>query len=151
MKDAKSSGAAGFSLVEVLTAITVLGLILAPIGASLVLSHRLNARSQQLMAEQLAVSNAVETLMAEGIKAESIEEGKYTGYQPANGSPAVEIRVSKEEIPAENSENTTIAAFKVTVTSGSGAVEVETCIRPADTDDADQERGGESSDEEPTA
>ena len=67
MRDAKNGGTAGFSLVEVLTAITVLGLMLAPIGASLVMSHRLNARSQQLMEDQLAVSNAVETLMAEGI------------------------------------------------------------------------------------
>lgn len=124
MRDAKNRGTAGFSLVEVLTAITVLGLMLAPIGASLVLSHRLNARSQQLMEDQLAVANAVETLMAEGIKRDKVgENGDYTGYDNA----AVKVQAISNG-----------AAYQVTVSSANG-VTVKTYIRPADTDEESQE------------
>lgn len=126
MKDTKNRGVAGFSLIEVLTAITVLGLIAAPIGASLVLSHRLNARSQKLMQAQLAVSNAVETLMAEGIKKDDFwEDGNYKGYAD---NTAVKIRAVPDG-----------AAYKVTVSSSNGDldVSVETYIRPA------AETGGE--------
>ena len=48
-------------------AITILGLVCAPICSSLVLAARVNQRSSQVMAAQLSVSNAVEQLMAEGI------------------------------------------------------------------------------------
>lgn len=119
MRDAKNGGTAGFSLVEVLTAITVLGLMLAPIGASLVMSHRLNARSQQLMEDQLAVSNAVETLMAEGI------DERLTDEELAN-----QLGVKKVEIARTAEKGRQGAAYPVKVTSGD--VEVETYIRPAD-------------------
>ena len=58
---------AGSTLVEVVVAITILGLVCAPICSSLVLAARVNQRSSQVMAAQLSVSNAVEQLMAEGI------------------------------------------------------------------------------------
>ena len=57
---------AGFTLIEVLVAITILGLVVVPIGSSLVVSYRLNARSGDTLQAQLAVSRAVETIMAEG-------------------------------------------------------------------------------------
>lgn len=128
MRDAKNRGTAGFSLVEVLTAITVLGLMLAPIGASLVLSHRLNARSQQLMEDQLAVANAVETLMAEGIDQGDIDNGGF--YQKGQWEP-VEIKVCQGSVGLEDGSEKQIAAYQVTVKSGD--VTVETYIRPADT------------------
>ena len=62
----KHNQTAGFSLIEVLVAITILGLVVVPIGSSLVLSFRLNARSEDTLQAQLAVSSAVETIMAEG-------------------------------------------------------------------------------------
>lgn len=126
MQDAKNGGTAGFSLVEVLTAITVLGLMLAPIGASLVMSHRLNARSQQLMEDQLAVSNAVETLMAEGIDKDGID-GRGL-YQKDKWKP-VEIKACQRSVELGDGSEKLIAAYQVTVTSGD--VEVETYIRPA--------------------
>ena len=55
----KHNSTAGFSLIEVLVAITILGLVVVPIGSSLVLSFRLNARSEQMLQAQLAVSGAV--------------------------------------------------------------------------------------------
>lgn len=126
MQDAKNGGTAGFSLVEVLTAITVLGLMLAPIGASLVMSHRLNARSQQLMEDQLAVSNAVETLMAEGIDKDDIDDSGL--YQKDKWKP-VKIKARQGSVDLEDGSEKPIAAYQVTVTSGD--VEVETYIRPA--------------------
>ena len=62
----KHNSTAGFSLLEVLVAITILGFVVVPIGSSLVLSFRLNARSEKILQAQLAVSSAVETIMAEG-------------------------------------------------------------------------------------
>lgn len=59
---------AGFSLVEVLVAIVILGILSAPVCTSLVLSTRMNVKATELLEAQLAVSSAVETLMAEGIQ-----------------------------------------------------------------------------------
>ena len=56
----------GFSLIEVLVSITLLGLVVVPIGSALLLSARLNVRSDDVLQAQLAVSSAVETIMAEG-------------------------------------------------------------------------------------
>lgn len=132
MRDAKNKGTGGFSLVEVLTAITVLGLIAAPIGASLVLSHRLNARSQQLMQAQLAVSNAVETLMAEGITGEPTTDYRSTDF------PEVLIKTERE---ADG------AAYKVTVFSSDQDLDVTvvTYIRPADGEKQEVEQPDETS------
>lgn len=58
---------AGSSLIEVVVAITVLGIVTVPMMGSLVLAHRLNAKSEQLMADQMAVTMVVETLMSEGV------------------------------------------------------------------------------------
>lgn len=139
MRGIKGRGTAGFSLVEVLTAITVLGLMLAPIGASLVLSHRLNARSQQLMEDQLAVANAVETLMAKGINQGDIDNSGF--YQKGQWEP-VEIKACQGSVN-ENGSEKQIAAYRVTVKSGD--VEVETYIRPAV-----KETGGDDSGENET-
>lgn len=64
---------AGFSLIEVLVAIVILAAIVVPTCSSLVLSHRMNAKTEELMQAQLDVSSAVETLMAEGIDAENVD------------------------------------------------------------------------------
>lgn len=133
MRGIKGRGTAGFSLVEVLTAITVLGLMLAPIGASLVLSHRLNARSQQLMEDQLAVANAVETLMAEGIDQGDIDN---SGFYQKERWKSVEIKACQGSVN-ENGSGKQIAAYQVTVKSGD--VTVETYIRPADTGEGSQQ------------
>lgn len=64
MKKAKNGG---YSLVEVLVAIALLAIITIPTYTCLVLSVRLNAKTDEMLKAQLAVSSAVETLMAKGI------------------------------------------------------------------------------------
>ena len=44
---------AGFSLIEVLVAIVILAAIVIPTCSSLVLSHRMNAKTEELMQAQL--------------------------------------------------------------------------------------------------
>lgn len=74
----------GFSLIEVVLAMVILALIVVPTCSSLVLSFRVNAKAEALLQAQLAVSSAVEELMAKGITDEYLdtltregEEGSY--------------------------------------------------------------------------
>ena len=62
----------GFTLVEMLVSIVILAAIVIPTCTSLVLSYRLNAKAREMMQAQLAVSSAVETLMAKGITDEYV-------------------------------------------------------------------------------
>lgn len=59
---------AGFTLVEIIVAIAIMGLVTAPICASLVLAGRLNARGRAVMEAELNVRSAVETLMEAGVQ-----------------------------------------------------------------------------------
>ena len=85
MKQKKNGG---FSLIETVVAIAILGLITVPCTSGLLLSIRLNEKAQQMMQAQLAVSSAVETLMAEGIDqtiaAEGIVKNQVTGETSTN-------------------------------------------------------------------
>ena len=58
---------AGYSLVETVVAIAILAIIVTPVSTGMVLAFKMNAKTEQLMQAELAVSSAVETLMAEGI------------------------------------------------------------------------------------
>lgn len=49
-----------------MAAIVVLALVIVPVGSAIVLGYRMNAESEKLQQDRLAVANAVETLMAEG-------------------------------------------------------------------------------------
>lgn len=64
----------GFSLIEVVLAMVILALIVVPTCSSLVLSFRVNAKAEALLQAQLAVSSAVEELMAQGIVDQKAEE-----------------------------------------------------------------------------
>ena len=63
MKKIGKERTAGFSLLEVVVAIAIIGLISAPICTSLILAGRINAHSQAVMEAHLNVRTAVETLM----------------------------------------------------------------------------------------
>ena len=100
----KHNSTAGFSLIEVLVAITILGFVAVPIGSSLVRAFELNARSEQMLQAQLAVSSAVETLMAEGYKKDitdrydnfSVYIKKNTDYEGAAHLIDVEVKDSTD-------------------------------------------------------
>ena len=111
------NGTAGFSLIEVLAAITILGLLTAPLCGSLVLAARLNARGDALLQARLLVNSAVETLMAEGI-------GKDPDPYRFDGLTVTAERPEKDD-PG-------YPAYTVTVTSvAEPDVSVTTHIRPA--------------------
>ena len=118
------NGTAGFSLIEVLAAITILGLLTAPLCGSLVLAARLNARGDALLQARLLVNSAVESLMAGGIEAKMTDDTSITG-----------VTVNAEQ-PEEMDPG--YPAYEVTVTSNAEPeVSVTTWIRPA----ADTEGG----------
>lgn len=107
---------AGFTLVEIIVAIAIMGLVSAPICASLVLAGRLNARSRAVMEAELNVRSAVEALMEAGVT------GEGDPYREAD-FPGVTIKTEKED-----------AYYKVTVSDKrtEPLVTVETYIRAAE-------------------
>jgi len=108
---------AGYSLIETLVAITVLAIIVVPTCTGMVMSFQLNAKAHQLMQAELAVSSAVEQLMAEGITAES------AAYDIADGMDRFpRVRVETRQTLGK-------PYYNVTVTSNNGEVTVETAIR----------------------
>ena len=71
MKKIGKERTAGFTLLEVVVAIAILGLVSAPICSSLILAGRINAHSQVVMEVHLNVRTAVEILMQDGVTAAS--------------------------------------------------------------------------------
>lgn len=108
---------AGFTLVEIIVSIAIMGLVSAPICASLVLAGRINARSQAVMEAQLHVRAAVETLMKDGVT-EASDPYRKSDF------PYVTIRTEKKD--AGN------AYYKVTVSDrAEPLVTVDTYIHAA--------------------
>lgn len=70
----------GFSLVEILVAIVILAAFVVPTCSALVLTAKMNEKTDAMMKAQLAVSSAVETLMAEGIPEKDDPDGIYDDY-----------------------------------------------------------------------
>lgn len=90
MKKIGKERTAGFSLLEVVVAIAIIGLISAPICTSLILAGRINAHSQAVMEAHLNVRAAVETLMKDGVTEAS---DKYR----ERDFPNVTIETKKED------------------------------------------------------
>ena len=89
---------AGFSLVEMLVSIVILGLITIPMTSGMVLAMKTINRSETMMQAQLAVSSAVETLMATGIT--STEDPNLNGVDivinPVSGESYYNVIVTSE-------------------------------------------------------
>ena len=100
MKKIGKERTAGFSLLEVVVAIAIIGLISAPICTSLILAGRINAHSQAVMEAHLNVRTAVETLMQDGVTAESNEYRKNEfphvtiATKKVDGKPYYHVTVS---------------------------------------------------------
>ena len=78
----------GFSLMEVLVAMAILATIVIPVCSSMLFFTRINNKAEAVMQARLAVSSALETMMAQGF-----DEGKIEDYEDAFD---VVIRVDKE-------------------------------------------------------
>lgn len=114
MRKSGKRGTAGFSLVETIVAIAILGLLSAPICASLLLAGRINAHSRAVLDAQLAVRTTVETLMESGISEDTDLETEFPGMK----------------IDAEL-EDGSLPYYTVTVSDGADLVTVETYIHAA--------------------
>lgn len=66
----------GAALLEIVVSIALLGILMVPISSGIVMSFRINAKSDDVMQARLAVTSAVETLMAHGVEA----------YRPENAT-----------------------------------------------------------------
>ena len=118
MKKIGKERTAGFTLLEVVVAIAILGLVSAPICSSLILAGRINARSQAVMEAQLDVRAAVETLMKDGVT-EASDAYRQSDF------PYVTIKTEKKDAGD--------AYYKVTVSDDSAnpLVTVDTYIHAA--------------------
>ncbi len=128
----KTKHNAGFSLIETLIAIALLSALVIPTCSGMIMSFRINQRTDELMKAQLAVSSAVETLMAEGIKEASDDYGTVKG--PDKDENGNDITVVKSDRFPDVVVKTTAAEdggkyYTVVVTSNDGLVEVTTTIR----------------------
>ena len=110
----------GFSLIETVVAMAILGAFSVSIATCLVLSLRMNEKTSTLMQEQMAVSSAVETLMAEGIRPEPEAEPDDYEYTITQETVTIEIT----PVGDKNYCN-------VTVSGKDGNVSVTTQIRKA--------------------
>ena len=112
----------GFTLIETLIAIVVLGIVVVPVCSSLVMSFRMNEKADALLQDQLAVSSVVETLMAEGIS------NSYMNSEEADEhyNPDDNYGWMKEEDTGKMMDrfpNINVKAVRVTLNAASGQVE----------------------------
>lgn len=112
---------AGFTLIEVLVSIVVLGLIVVPVCSGLVLATRINAKAESMLEAKLAVSSAVETMMAEGI---DITKDVDTAYD----TDAVNVTA----FPTKNADGETVYYTVEAVSKAVESVAVKTTIRAVD-------------------
>ena len=115
----------GFSLVEIVAAIAILGVFFSAACASLMLGLRMNEKTDAMLQSQLAVSSAVETLMAEGIDKEKDYTSEDSDYRKnAAGELVVSIEVNEQK-----KDDNKLPFYEVTVASIDGEIVVTTYIR----------------------
>ena len=119
----------GFTLVEMLVSIVILAAIVIPTCTSLVLSYRMNAKTDEMLQAQLAVSSTVETLMASGITNEFKESMENVGV--LEGTTGVFTCTSKEFPGLKFTLKDCGDYYDITVTDEAGLAEVTTSIRVA--------------------
>ncbi len=128
----------GFTLVELLVSIVILAAIVIPTCTSIVLSYRMNAKTDKMMQAQLAVSSTVETLMAEGMDGDRIDaiiahsedtiivydfvwNAETNQFSETDNYPDVIITIDKD--------NSKDGYYAVAVTDNEGLITVNTHVR----------------------
>lgn len=139
MRQRSHNRTAGFSLIEVVVGIALLGLVTAPVCASLILSVRLNGHAQALMNARLQASGVVETLLAEGITT-----GTDDGELLLEGVPeGVTVEVTKAGLHYD-----VVVTSSVGVEGKEETVVIETSVRAVEPlpalPDPDLEGGGDA-------
>jgi prepilin-type N-terminal cleavage/methylation domain-containing protein len=128
---AKHNG--GFSLIEVLIAMVILAMIVVPTCTALVMSTKINAKTEALTQAQLAVSSAVETLMSKGIDPSLFNNEETKKIVDETSFPGVTVTVAPVYEQDDASE-TQLPYYEVTVTysaEGDELAKVVTFIRKA--------------------
>ena len=105
---------AGFSLIEVLIAIVLMASITIPICTGMVVSPKVNAKAEAMLRAKIAVSSAVETLMAEGIDPDDL-----TTIPERFEGVTIELKKDHEDD----------TYYNVVVKDDAGMITVETSIR----------------------
>lgn len=135
----------GFSLVEVVVAMAILGTFAIISCTSLVLGLRMNEKSDSMLQAQLAVSTAVETLMAEGIREDSTlytmsqtEENtfllSFTDEDFEDLEDLVTVEVIKQINTPPEGESKPLPYYMVTVTGLNEGISISTYIREVPTE-----------------
>ena len=119
----KEKNNGGFSLVEVLLAMMILAAIVIPVCSGILLSVRMDTRANDVLQARVAVSSAVETLMAQGITHESAE---YDIVEETDLFPDVSIETKAEPEGADPA-----SCYLVTVKDAKSLVTVTTKIHAA--------------------
>lgn len=98
----RKDGKQGFSLIEVVVAILILGLVTVPVCMNLVTAHRVNQKAAQDMQDWLLASAAAEVLLSAGVTAEYREsDGVITFRDPSSAvttDAAAELRALGHEM-----------------------------------------------------
>ena len=123
----KQKNDAGFSLVEVLVAIVILAAFVVPTCSALVMSAKMNAKTDALMQAQLDVSSAVETLMAKGVDQDFI--GSLVNDDGDEYSTSTQVEFAGFNVLWKVEEVSGMNCYKVSVISKDGLVEVSTTVR----------------------
>ena len=156
MRHRRHNRTAGFSLIEVVVGIAVLGLVSAPVCASLLLSVRMNTHAQMLMSARLQASAVAETLLAEGIDVtETVGEDetlvwgeKQDGGEGQEGYWTRELDGVAVTVAEMREDDNVQPCYAVTITGSAGAegkeetVVLETIVRAVEPI-PEQEGGGE--------
>ena len=119
----KEKNNGGFSLVEVLQAMMILAANVIPVCSGILLSVRMDTRANDVLQARVAVSSAVETLMAQGITHESAE---YDIVEETDLFPDVSIETKAEPEGADPA-----SCYLVTVKDAKSLVTVTTKIHAA--------------------
>ena len=132
----KKKNNGGFSLVEVLAAVTIMSIITTFVCTCITRSAQIDARSDAMLKARIAVSSAVEQLTAVGITAESPEydilEANSAQDMPWEENDEQDlypgVKISTQAVRSGSK----VLYYHVEVTDDADLVTVTTCIRCAD-------------------
>jgi len=113
----------GYSLIEVLIAMAVLGIVTVPTTSALLTAHRMNVKAEQMLEAQLEVSSVVEELMAKGItkgktEGNTIEMSDVTVTIKENNVTYYKVTVEKNNPSGESLDVSVETHIRATMAGG---------------------------------